>query len=63
MRQPGAKYNIPIGFGIPWTIVRLIKIRLIDTYSKILTSKSLPDAFPIQNGLKHGDALSAFLLE
>jgi hypothetical protein len=31
------------------------------TYSKIHTGKNLPDAFPIQNGLKQGDALLPLL--
>jgi hypothetical protein len=39
-------------------LVRLIKMCLNDTYSKVHISKHLPDSFPIQNGLKQGDALS-----
>jgi hypothetical protein len=31
---------------------------LIDTYSKIRLGKHLSDSFPIQNGLKQGNALS-----
>jgi hypothetical protein len=34
---------------------------LNETYRKVLIAKNLPDAFPIQNGLKQGDALSALL--
>jgi hypothetical protein len=34
---------------------------LIETYSKVRVSKLLPDKFPIQNGLKQGDALSPLL--
>jgi hypothetical protein len=30
-------------------------------YSKVCTGKHLPDNFPIQNGLKQGDALSPLL--
>jgi hypothetical protein len=33
---------------------------LNETYSKILIGKHLSGAFPIQNGLKQGDALSLF---
>jgi hypothetical protein len=43
-------------------LVRLIKICLNETYSKVLMSKHLSDSFPIQNGLKQGDALSSLLL-
>jgi hypothetical protein len=42
-------------------LVRLINICLNKTYSKVRTAKHLPDNFPIQNGLKHGDALSPLL--
>jgi hypothetical protein len=34
---------------------------LNETYSKICTGKYLSGAFPIQNGLKQGDALSPLL--
>jgi hypothetical protein len=34
---------------------------LNETYSKVCTGKNLSDAFPIQNGLKQGDALSPLL--
>jgi hypothetical protein len=34
---------------------------LNDTYSKIHIGKHLSDSFPIQNGLKQGDALSPLL--
>jgi hypothetical protein len=33
------------------------------TYGKIRIGKHLPGAFPIQNGLKQGDALSPLLLK
>jgi hypothetical protein len=39
-------------------LVRLIKIYLNESYSKIRIGKHLSDKFPIQNGLKQGDALS-----
>jgi hypothetical protein len=39
-------------------LVRLIKMCLNETYSKVFIGKHLPDSFPIQNGLKQGDALS-----
>jgi hypothetical protein len=36
-------------------------MRLDETYSKIRIGKRLSDSFPIQNGLKQGDALSPLL--
>jgi hypothetical protein len=42
-------------------IVRLIKMRLNETYSKVRIGKNLSDSFPNQNGLKQGDALSPLL--
>jgi uncharacterized protein YdeI (BOF family) len=33
-------------------------MRLNETYSKVRIGKHLPDSFPIQNGLKQGDASS-----
>jgi hypothetical protein len=45
-------YNILIELGIPRKLVRLIKICLNETYSKIHIGKHLSGAFPIQNGLK-----------
>jgi hypothetical protein len=55
-------YNILFEFGITKKLVRLIKVYLNDTYSKIRIGKLLSDKFPIQNGLKQGDALSPLLL-
>jgi hypothetical protein len=51
-------YNILIEFGVPMKLVRLIKMCLNETYSKVRIGKRLSDSFPIQNGLKQGDALS-----
>jgi hypothetical protein len=42
-------------------LVRLIKICLNETYSKVRVGKRLFDMFPIQNGLKQGDALLPLL--
>jgi hypothetical protein len=39
----------------------LIKMCLNQTYSKVRIGKHLSDSFPIQNGLKQGDALSPLL--
>jgi hypothetical protein len=45
-------YNILLEFGIPKKLVRLIKMCLNETYSKVHVGKLLSDKFPIQNGLK-----------
>jgi hypothetical protein len=45
-------YNILVEFGIPKKQVRLIKMYLNETYSKVRVGKLLSDKFPIQNGLK-----------
>jgi hypothetical protein len=39
-------------------LVRLIRLCLNETYSKVRIGKHLSDSFPIQNGLKQRDALS-----
>jgi hypothetical protein len=54
-------YNILIEFGVPMKLVRLIKIYLNETYSKVRIGKHLSDSFPIQNGIKQEDALSPLL--
>jgi hypothetical protein len=50
-------YNNLLEFGIGKKLVRLIKMCLNETYSKVRIGKLLSDKFPIQNGLKQGDAL------
>jgi hypothetical protein len=54
-------YNILLEFGITKKLARLIKMFLNETYSKIHVGKHFSDKFPIQNGLKQGDALSPLL--
>jgi len=48
----GVLHNIPLESGMPKKLVRLIKICLNETYSKIRVGKLLSDTFPVQNGLK-----------
>jgi hypothetical protein len=48
-------------FGIPKKLIRLIKMCLNESYSKVGVGKLLCDKFPIQNGLKQGHALSPLL--
>jgi len=48
-------YNILIEFGIPMKLVRLIKMCLTETYSRVRVGKNLSDVFPIRNGFKQDD--------
>jgi hypothetical protein len=45
-------YNILIETGIPMKLVKLIKMCLAETYSRVHVGKNLFDMFPIRNGLK-----------
>ena len=54
-------YNIPIEFGVPKKLVRLVKMCLNETYSRVRVGKNVSDMFPIRNGLKQGDVLSSLL--
>jgi len=54
-------YKILFEFGIPRKLVRLIKMSLTETYSRVQVGKNVSDRFPIRNGLKQGDALSKML--
>jgi sorting nexin-29 len=54
-------YNILIETGVPMKLLRVIKKCLNKTYSKVSIGKHLSDKFPIQNGLKQGDALLPLL--
>ena len=48
-------------FDIPRKLLRLIKMSLTETYSRVWVGKNVSDRFPIRNGLKQGDALSPML--
>ena len=54
-------YKILIEFGIPRKLVRLIKMSLTETYSRVRVGKNVSDRFPIRNSLKQGDVLSPVL--
>jgi hypothetical protein len=41
-------------------LVRLVKMCLNETYSKVHKGRQLSDSSPIQNCLKQGDALSFY---
>jgi sorting nexin-29 len=56
-------YKILIEFGVPMKLIRLIKMRLNETYSKVRIGRHLSESFPIQNGLNQGDALSPLLFD
>ena len=48
-------YNILMEFWVPQKLVRLIKMCLTATYSRVWVGKNLSAMFPIKNGLKQGD--------
>jgi hypothetical protein len=54
--------NILIEFGMPMKLVRLINMRLNETYSTVWEGTHLSDMFPIGNGFGKGDVLSPLLL-
>ena len=54
-------YNILIEFGIPMKLVRLIKMCLNDTYTRVRVGTRVSDMFPMNNGLKQGEALTPLL--
>jgi hypothetical protein len=54
-------YNILLEYGVPKKLVRLIKMCLNETCSKVYVGKLLSDTFPTQNGLKQGDVLLTLL--
>jgi hypothetical protein len=56
-----ALYNILNEFGIPKKMVRLIRMCLSETYSRVRVGNNLSEMFPIRNGLNQGDALSPLL--
>jgi hypothetical protein len=51
-------YNTLTVFGIPMKLVRLIKMCLKETCSRVRVCKPLSDMYPIKNDLKKGNALS-----
>jgi hypothetical protein len=53
--------QILIEFRIPRKLAGIIKMCLNETYSKVHIGKNLTEKFPIQNGLRQGDASSPFL--
>jgi len=54
-------YNILTEFCITVELVRLIKMCVNGTYSKVRIGKDLSDAFPVHNDLKQGDAFLPLL--
>ena len=54
-------YNVLHECGIPMKLVRLIKMCLNETYSRVRVGKVLFDIFHIKNCLKQGDALPPLL--
>jgi hypothetical protein len=54
-------YNILIEFCMPMPLLRLLRMYLNVTYSKVRIHKLLSDTFHIQNVLKQGGALLPLL--
>jgi hypothetical protein len=57
-----ALYNILIDFGIPMNLVRLIKLYLSETSSRVRVGIQLSDTFPIKKCLTQGDSIMSLLL-
>ena len=53
-------YNILNEFDIPMKVVRLIKMCLNETYSRVQIGKHLSYTFSIKNGLAQRDGLPHF---
>ena len=53
-----ALFKFLIEYGIARKIVKLIKMSLTETYSRVQVGKYVSDRFPIRNGLKQGVDLS-----
>jgi hypothetical protein len=53
-------HSILTEFGVPMKLARMIKMCLSETYSEVKV-KYLLDIYPVQYGLKQGDALSPLL--
>ena len=54
-------HNVLTEFVIPTKLVRLVRMCLIETCSRVRVGKNLSDMFHIRNCLKQGDALKPFL--
>ena len=54
-------YNILMEFGIPKKLIRLIKMCLTETYSRVRVDKNLSDMFPIRNSLKQSVTIAVQL--
>ena len=56
-------HNIFNEFGITMKLVRLTKMCLTETYSRVRVGRNFSDMFPIRNVLKQGDALAPMLFK
>ena len=55
-------YNILTEFVMPMKLLRLIKLRVRETSSRLREVMLFRDMFPIRNVLKHEGTLSPFLI-
>jgi hypothetical protein len=55
-------YDILIEFGVSKKLVRLVKMCLNETNSRVWVGKNVSDMFPIRKGLKPQDALSPLIV-
>jgi hypothetical protein len=56
-------HQLFVEFGVSMKLVRLVKMCLIETCSKVHIGKHLSDSFPIQCGLKRRSTLSSPLFD
>jgi hypothetical protein len=56
-------YNILTEFGIPMNLVRINKMWLNETYSRVRIVKHFSDILTFKNGLKQDDALLLLLFK
>jgi hypothetical protein len=55
-------YNILTEFGITMKLVRLVKMCLNETYSRVRVGKHLSDTFPIKNGVENSLVFTQFFI-
>jgi hypothetical protein len=54
-------YNILMEICIPMKLLRIIKLYMTETHSRVRVGKNVSDMFPIRKGMKQGDGLPPLL--